>query len=523
MSRLSGRRGIEHTMEAITVKLDHQTLHLEGARGERLLSVLQRGGVAPPSPCGGAHTCGKCLIRIQGPASPIEADEAALLKGRDPALRLACCAKVEGPCQIILETGGGMEVQTGHTTHSGGGTPLFSGRYGAAVDIGTTTLAAYLYDPAGGTPRAVTGAANSQGRYGADVITRIAYDSSDASHTLTRTIREQVGALLLQLLEQVGAQPEALSAAVLTGNTTMLHLLAGLETCGLAQAPFTPISLFGGWADFSLPGLPKTRCYLPRCISTYVGADITCGILSSGMLVRPGNLLLVDVGTNGEMALKTEDGRLVCCSTAAGPAFEGSGISSGSGAIPGAISHMWIQDGKACCETIGGQPAASLCGSGLIDALSVCLALGEIAPDGRITARSGKQVSLAGTQVCLSQRDIRQAQLAKGAIRAGIDTLLHTCGVDCGDLDGVLLCGGFGFHLRPDAAEAIGMLPPGCGAKTTALGNAAGAGAAAILLDRQQVEATQEIAAQADCINLSTDQYFLNDFMRQLHFPERAS
>lgn len=508
-------------MEPITVFIGDQAVRLEGELGESLLSVLQRGKINLSAPCGGAHTCGKCLLQVQGSVSAIESGEAALLASHGSGTRLACCAKVTGPCTLYLKSSEEMEVLTGHTAHSAGNLPLFTGTYGAAVDIGTTTLAAYLYDSSGKAPLAVVGSTNCQGQYGADVITRIAYDSGDPHHTLTRLIREQIADLFHSLLEKVGARTEDLSAAVITGNTTMLHLLSGLDTRSLAQAPFTPASLFGGWCDCSIPGFSHIQCYLPPCISAYVGADITCGLLSSKLLDQPGNILLVDVGTNGEMVLKTGN-HLVCCSTAAGPAFEGSGISRGSGAVPGAISHIWAHNGQACCETIGGKSAVSLCGSGLIDALAVYLSLGYISPEGRIIAPQSKDsIQLADTGVYLTQKDIRQAQLAKGAIRAGIDTLLYSCGLEYHALDSIFLCGGFGFHMRPLAAERIGMIPPACGDKTVALGNSAGAGAAAILLDQSQTEQAQNISTYAECIDLSTNRFFVDDFMKQIRFPEK--
>ncbi|MEG2098237.1 MAG: ASKHA domain-containing protein, partial [Pseudoflavonifractor sp.] len=230
-----------------------------------------------------------------------------------------------------------------------------------------------------------------------------------------------------------------------------------------------------------------------------------------------GNLLLVDIGTNGEMALKTGD-KLLCCSTAAGPAFEGAGISCGSGATVGAISKVTVAENALAWEAIGGGPGLSLCGSGLIDAVAACLALGYFTPAGRVQKQLGGSIPFPGSSVTLTQKDIRQVQLAKGAIRAGIDTMLHHCDLTYEALDRVILCGGFGSYLSPGSAEAIGMLPPGAADKVQVIGNAAGSGAAALLLDRSAAAEAEEIARKALCIELSADKYFMQQFIAQLNF-----
>jgi uncharacterized 2Fe-2S/4Fe-4S cluster protein (DUF4445 family) len=210
---------------------------------------------------------------------------------------------------------------------------------------------------------------------------------------------------------------------------------------------------------------------------------------------------------------------LTCCSTAAGPAFEGAGISCGSGAIPGAIDKVMLNGNDVCYSTIGGQAAETICGSGLIDAAAVYVSTGAIDPRGRL--QGGNDLQIGGSRVSLHQRDIRQLQLAKSAVRAGMDTLMHECGVEYEQLDEIILCGGFGSYLNPQSAGMIGLIPKECTAKTTAFGNTAGQGAAMILQSKSALGKAREIAAKATTVELSTNEFFLNKFIERTSFSEK--
>lgn len=498
-------------MPQITWREGDRAGTLEVPAGSQLGPVLRELGLA--FPCGGGHTCGKCRVLAEGALSAPGEQEMALLRGAPPGTRLACFAQVLGDCQITLPRQEGARIETGFAAGSAPPDPIYEGAFGAAFDIGTTTVVGYLFSRETSKPLAVAGEMNRQGRCGADVLSRITFTLQHTVEPLRELICQQLSDLLSRLCREAGVEKAQISGLCVTGNTTMLHLAAGLDPRSLSQAPFTPQSLFGQTIDLRLPGFPGLPAYLPRCISAYVGADITCSILASDLLHLPGKRLLVDVGTNGEMALKTDSG-LLCCATAAGPAFEGAGISCGSAACAGAISAVALEDEQLRCEVLGGGEAKSLCGSGLIDAVACFLRRGDLSPKGR----TKEDLPLSGA-VRLTQMDIRQLQLAKGAIRGGMDTLLTAAALSYEDLDGILLCGGFGSRLDPLSAEAIGLLPSGAAAKTKAIGNAAGAGAGRILQSRA---CRDEAAGIPDCsrlVELSASGYFQKRYIRAMNFP----
>lgn len=499
----------------VTVIHEATVRTFEAEEGTSVMDFLRARVPSFSFPCGGNHTCGKCAVTIEGKVSARSAAEKKLF--RDERVRLACDTLILGDCGITVSDTEDMRIQTDGDNEIHPGVPLFSEGYGAALDIGTTTMAAYLYDINGGEPMAAIGEENRQRKYGADVMTRIAYDNEDPDHALRDMVREQAAEMFGKLAIKAGIRRDQISSAVITGNTTMLHLLAGLSVRSIGRAPFTPDSYFGEWGEFALPGWPSLKCYLPSCVSGYVGADITCGLLAADILNNNKVQLFIDVGTNGEMVLKTTRG-LTCCSTAAGPAFEGCGISRGSGAVPGAVSHVSLNRGNISFDVIGNAPAKSVCGSGLLDAAAVALDLGMIDHKGHLTAAAPNGISLFGETVIINQRDIRELQLAKGAIRAGVETLLHYAGMTAEDVDEVLLCGGFGSQLNPYSAERIGMLPAGHAGKTRVLGNAAAAGAAKILLNAEDAEKVRTLSKKMECKELSADRYFMKRFIECINF-----
>jgi uncharacterized 2Fe-2S/4Fe-4S cluster protein (DUF4445 family) len=296
-------------------------------------------------------------------------------------------------------------------------------------------------------------------------------------------------------------------ASPAVGNTAMLHLLTGTDPTPLAAAPFILKRTFGEWEG--------TR-YYPPCISAYVGADMTAAILSSGMCESPDQTaLLIDVGTNGEMAL-LHQGALTCCSTAAGPAFEGAGISCGSMAVPGAVSDVWAEDGRICYRTIDNCPPVGLCGTGLIDAAATLRELGLMEDSGFMEDNA----PLGDSGLVLTRADIRQLQLAKAAIRAGIDTLLSDRGLTYADVDVLYLAGGFGSYLHPESCAAIGMIPRELIDKIQVLGNAAGQGASMMLLSAAELARAEGIARGATTLELSTSAVFMEKYVDGMMFGE---
>ncbi|MEL7610205.1 MAG: ASKHA domain-containing protein [Bacillota bacterium] len=499
-------------MPKVTIEFEDRSITAQSENGDTLLSVIQAAGAPLSTPCGGNHQCGKCLVEVHGAISAPTKEELALLPEGNK--RLACFTKVEGPCTIILSNEGNMAIESAYVSWQGNLEPLYQNGYGAAIDIGTTTVVGQIFCHDAKKPIAVVGERNAQLPYGADVITRIVHCNEHSVVPLQKKIKAQLSLLLRRLCGQAGIAPEEIRHIVVTGNTTMLYILFGLEPKALAYAPFIMNTPFGGTFDLGFEYFEAVPVTVPRCISAYVGADITCSVLASGIVHQNKNILLVDAGTNGEMALRT-DARIVCCSTAAGPAFEGAGIACGGNAVDGAIDSVQYKDGLISCTTIGGVQAKSICGSGLIDAAAALLQSDQMDAKGRLAQ---PKVNLCDTDVYIDQRDIRQLQLAKGAIRAGMDTLLQECRLDYQDIDQIVLCGGFGSFLRPASAEKIGLIPPACASKSRAIGNAACNGAGQILQSREKWEESLRIAEQMHTIELSTSPAFSKNFKNAMYF-----
>lgn len=501
------------------------------ADGEPLSVALQRAGVSASMPCGGRGTCGKCAVWLQGPAEPPTAAEQALRQqlpeevppGPGYVLRLACYTCVQGDCMLMLP---GEKADV--VTEGGGALPDYDGTrpdaLGIAIDIGTTTLALRLYDLPGKALLASRSALNQQTAFGADVLTRIAYANAHGHETLSRPLRMQLIGMIEAVLAQAGLPSGRVEHIVITGNTTMLHFAAGLDPQGIGIAPFTPESLFGEEhpARAFFPSLPAhALLYFPRCVSAYVGADVTCGMLAGNLLTRPGCRLLVDVGTNGEMALLM-DGTILCCATAAGPAFEGAHIRMGMGAAKGGISRVWLADGHVQYETIGGAAPRGICGTGLIGAIGVMLEMGVLDATGAmaddIDGEQGFQLGDSG--IFLTARDIREVQLAKAAIAAGVETLLHAGGKSPRDVDALLLAGGFGTRLNPVEAAAIGLIPASLVTAAQGSGNLALAGASAMLFAQEARRQAETAARAAREVSLATEAFFMEKYMEQMMFPE---
>ena len=383
-----------------------------------------------------------------------------------------------------------------------------AGRLGLAVDIGTTTLAAALCDLKTGGVLASAGLLNPQTQIAADVMGRIGAAMGGQLDTLRTQAEQAIRSLLRQVCREAGRSETEVEALVLTGNTTMLYLLTGRDPTCLSCAPFVADTLFGVQTEL----LGRTA-YLPPCMNAFVGADITCVALVSGMCRRDETALLCDAGTNGELAL-WHGGTLYVTSTAAGPAFEGAGISCGCGSTAGAIDRVWEENGKVRIHTIADAPPCGLCGSGLIDAIAVLLAREDISMTGASPAE--------GLALCPSVRllreDIRAVQAAKAAIAAGIALLLRSAGIGPEDIGAFYLAGGFGSHLSLRSAAAIGLFPETFIPRAHVIGNAALAGAELLLLDRTQREAAQALAAQARHISLAGHPDFNDVYVENMLF-----
>lgn len=465
-----------------------------------LLENLALGGEQLHAPCGGNGTCRRCKVRVSGLCRDMEgnvrlyADEEVL----------ACRVYPAG--ELTVETGstGGEQVRTDAID-----IPPVGEGLGLAVDIGTTTVAAYLYDLKSGKCIAQRGAMNAQRSFGSDVISRIGYASRpEGLEALTGAIRGQIAALAKEMCGDLSK----ISYVSLAGNTVMEHLLAGLSPESIGVAPFRPLSLFG--EEFSAEEiLPGFDCpvYICPSVAGYVGGDITAGLLACGADKAEQTLLFIDIGTNGEMALGDKNG-YISCATAAGPAFEGAEIECGSPARSGAINQV---ETDLSFAVMGGGQAESICGSGLIDAVAALLYQEELDETGRLE----QEKYFFSEKVYLSGVDIRQLQLAKAAVRAGIETLLDKTGKSYEDISRVLIAGGFGAYMRIKSACAIGLLPPALADRISHVGNSAGKGAA-LCLHPEMRERLAALWKSCGYLELSSSADFNDNYIEAMMFEE---
>jgi len=408
-------------------------------------------------PCGGESACGACKVRVLDGDVPVTAAMLEALGEREirDGWRLACCASATGRVVVEVEQWS-LPVLTDEAK-----LPIEprSGR-GAVIDLGTTTLVVQVVDLTSGEVLRVETALNPQARYGADVMSRLQYDLHHPGE-LGRVIRQVLGRML-------GSEP--LHEVLVAGNTAMHHLFCGLDVESLTHAPFTSPTL-GSYpfpdGELAWPGPAE---FLP-CLGGFVGSDLLCGIVATGLDEQARPHALFDIGTNGEVVVGSAQG-IVCASTAAGPAFEGGRIGGGMRAGRGAIDSVHVRDGKLDCHVIGGGPARGVCGSGLVDAAAGGIELGLLGANGRLT-NSGKRLPLAGG-IALAQSDIRELQLAKGAMAAGLRILTG------GGVEKLHLAGAFGNYIRQESARTIGLLPEDL--PVDAAGNSALRGARMLLL-----------------------------------------
>lgn len=472
-------------------------------------------------PCGGHGKCGKCRVTVTGEVSPPTEDEQRALTPDELAqgIRLACRTTVLGDCTVTTaEQGRGQILTDGafpFSMQSRAVRPGWSG-YGAAIDIGTTTLAARLYDGAGHL-LAETSRLNPQSAWGADVISRMEAAMAGNDGRIAQITRRALDGMLTELANAARVETADIQALVITGNTVMLHLLTETDVEPLTHAPFAAKRLFGELLPARELGLtalpPDAKVYLPPCIAAFIGADTVTATLASDLCEIPETALLCDIGTNGEMVLWHEN-TLYACSTAAGPAFEGAGISMGMSGRTGAIDRVWTQDDEICAHVIGETDPVGLCGSGLVDAVAALLDTEALDETGYLEDDPAEIAS----PVEVTQEDIRAVQLAKSAIHAGMRTLIHTAKLDCDDVATLYIAGGFGSYLDVKNAGKIGLLPEELTDRVTVLGNAALTGAAMLLLCDDLRPVCETLARETKVVELATNPVFVSEYMERMMF-----
>lgn len=399
-------------------------------------------------------------------------------------------------------------------------TGFTSAKIGVAVDIGTTTVAVYFLNLLDYTQLDVISFRNPLSIYGADVITRIEKVISDLSmlSKMQAILIESINKSIAQFCNTNNTQAKEIQILVFTGNTTMLHFATGLNPSGIANAPFQAQSYFDEYytaQELGVNAADGALVYFPPCISSYVGADITCGIALTITEDFPENTLFIDVGTNGEMGL-SYDNKFLFCSTAAGPAFEGANIKCGMPGIDGAIHSVFFnEEGKISYATIADKKPCGICGSGLIDAVAILLENGDLDETGYLEE---KFMLSEAENVYLDGKDIREIQLAKTAICAGIHTLLHEAKLSLKEVDRLVLAGGFGSYIKPQSACRIGLLPQELEHKIVFGGNTAGMGAIGYLFSKTIRERIRDIPKRSRYIELSQNSVFSNEFMNRMFF-----
>ncbi|MGI6261917.1 MAG: ASKHA domain-containing protein [Acutalibacteraceae bacterium] len=512
-------------MAVITLNTGGQTVHRECAVPVSAMEFLRGCETEISALCGGTGRCGKCRVFARGSLSAVTEEEKRMLRPDElrDGVRLACRLQLLGDAELTLCRESRLtQIRTAGVLPRFSFRPMFL-QFGAAVDLGTTTIAVQLCGPDGMLTSA--SAPNPQRRFGADVITRIGQSLAGHSRELAECVREEISALLCRAAHEARISAEQVDAFVITGNTTMLYLLTEKNPEALSHAPFQADELFGcrlPAASLGLPGRENAAVYLPRCASAFVGADIITALLAGETCRSAETTLFADIGTNGEIAL-WDGKKLTCCSTAAGPAFEGVGLSCGMQGAPGAIDHVFLLNGRPVCSVVGDETAKGICGSGVVDALAVLLQNGMLDESGLLDDRFNQQPGSTAAfalapGVQITQKDIRMVQLAKSAVCAGMKTLLRKSGITAGQVRRLQIAGGFGSYLNLDSAAAIGLFPPQLQNRAFILGNAALSGAVMLLLNREFVAQTDTLAQNAVTVDLSTDPIFLEEYTENMLF-----
>lgn len=484
-------------------------------RGQTILTFLKQQKITEiEAPCGGLGRCGKCKVEIAGQGEV-----------------LACKTLVADGMHIVLEKKAKIRIAERGICHNHY-QPDGKAALCAACDIGTTTVVCHLIDAQNGELLATQSVPNAQKTYGADVVSRIERAGAGELDALHKAITGQIGRMLENLCAAAHQKGE-IERLTVAGNTVMCHLFAGISPEAIGVAPFVPEELFGNayrGSDIGIAGCRSVEI-LP-CVAGYVGSDITADVLAAVPEESDGQWLLLDIGTNGEMLLGNQSDGFVCCATAAGPAFEGAEIVMGMPAAEGAITKVTFADGRFEVATIGGKEAVGICGSGLLDALAVFLENGFMDAGGMITETGEAEEKLQkfiGTyenqaciwlteQVCVTQEDIRNLQLAKAAIAAGIEVLLKEKAFSYEDITGVLLAGGFGSFLNKESAAAIGLIPKELLSVTEMVGNAAGEGAILAAVSRKARVHLTEIQKKMHYLELSMHPDFSDMYMNCINF-----
>jgi len=556
-------------MAKVTISHDNGTVSAyECDQGVNLYQFLAKLKLID-APCGGAGGCGKCKVKILNPSIAWQEREKDFFTEQVLAegWRLACLHAVAEditlalpPKEVISEI-----ISKGYLRNfvkkpyiskildQNGDTLVIAGQeiigleqgdtrdrlYGLAVDIGTTTVVAGLIDQSSGRELASVSCLNGQKIFGQDVITRINYAMTSANGTLIQQktilqdLRKLIKGTVAQCSRDYAITAQDIYEITVGGNNTMIHLLAGIDPSSMGISPYLPAFngalVLKGVKDLQLPVSDLCLVYCLPAVSAFVGGDITAGILACGIHQDAGNILFIDIGTNGEMVL-SRNGRLVACSCAAGPALEGMNISCGVRAARGAIEDVRLigsgTDIVVEVSVIGEVKPAGLCGSGLLAAVAELVRTGILHKSGRLLEHpliekvAGKKRFIIDreNEIYLTQQDIRQVQLAKGAILSGIQTMVQAAGMDFSEIDRVLVAGQFGAHLKAESLTVAGLIPRELENAISYVGNTSKSGAYLCLLSTEERESVEKLANEISYIELSHLEGFDTVFVKAMEF-----
>lgn len=556
----------------VTIKFMPSGTEYTVPEGTTILEAARKAGILVESPCDGVGTCGKCKVKIpQGyEGCFVSSDNRHRLSEEElsEGYVLACQTEVLSDITVIVQSteqqnkslsilseGRNIayelkphiykkynseitEVCTGNAvigTEEGDTTEEF---YGITVDIGTTTLVCALIDMRTGKELSSVSSLNPQSLHAQDVLTRIKFASTEDGLKMMYTgISEEIDRMIGSLCEEYKIKREHIYEVIYSGNTTMIHLAADINPKSLGKYPYTPL-LYGGCTrpaeELGIHISPMGDIYFPPIISAYVGPDITSGVLVTDLVHQEGITLLIDIGTNGEMVIG-KSGALSSTSTAAGPAFEGMNITFGMRAGNGAIEYFDIDENhEITVRTIGNKKATGICGSGLFDIVGELVRTGIIQPNGRfikpekladsdplkshLKLYDGKTAFEVAPDIYLTLKDIRQVQLAKGAVRSGVEALLLSQDTTAESVDKVLIAGSFGYHLRAKSLVNIGLLPSCMENRIEFVGNTSKTGGNAFLLHEPYRESMKDTVEKINSVELANVPGFDKIFVRSMGF-----
>jgi len=505
--------------EQVEINVPHGTL---------LTDAAKRAGVLIDAPCGGNGTCGKCsVLRTQN--------------GLTERV-LACQTKVVADCTVsrindtsLRSLNKGISRFVPFAPYPEADRARENACF-AAFDLGTTTIVCYLLDAKTGEQLAVRGMQNPQVAFGADVIARASYAlTSDEPLALQICVVQALNELIARVCADCGRTETNVTLLSLVGNTVMHHLLLGYPIEQLVRAPYKPHQSerqIVPAASLGIHASAKAKILLAPVVGGFVGADTVACLSATSFDTLDQPTLLLDIGTNGELAL-TDGTRRVCCSTAAGPAFEGANISCGMRAVSGAVDQVWMEDGVFHYSTVDSTPAIGLCGSGLIELCALLSNLDIVEESGKLNGKAsiGERVltldngmkafriTEGESPLLLTQKDVRELQLGKAAMRAGIEVLLHELDLTANLVQRTLLAGAFGAHISAQALCDIGLLPRELQQSVESIGNAAGEGAKLYARNFELFEQSESIARKTAYLELTLNKSFTDYYVDAMAFP----